>query len=693
MNEASQRGSWDALAVHLAEGVVLAGRFRLERAIGAGGMAEVWRAFDLHSERPVALKLLKAEVRSSAEAVQRLRREGEVLSALSHPAIVRVETYGQLESGVVFVAMELLEGETLGARMRRGPMQPAELAPIFAGTCAGLAAAHEKGIIHRDLKPDNIFLASSARLSSVKLLDFGISKVFGEARLTYTGEILGTPRYMSPEQLRAESDIDARVDIYALGVIAYEALVGRPPFLSSTPTELIVAILHGKIAPLSAVRPDLGPAIDAVVTRAMARVPQARYASATEFFAAFVNAAGLAQANVGFDIGRVRAPDALRTRAFGGIGDEPSASSSALAKPMNEARSDERTGVKSDDDLRPGTFSALALNDSSHDLKGPSKTLHVESVGEHAAEAARGHAHARRTESGPGNRGEPSGRSSRELVMPAAHVARTIIDRELPSFDPQRTSGFSSDSNASSSGTSARASWEHGEWADPNSSESPRSSRLARTLLAIAGLTAGAISAGVVMLSLELWERGEGAPIVNAPASTVLVAEDASVEPPLDASTNAASSPVPASSTTVDEPAARVEPREETSGSRPPEPQVRERRRVAQERVTDAEQHTSEREPSGTGVTEEQARPVHPIEAASRALAGGDPDACITILDDFIAHGGTPFALKRRADCSMRAGRREDAIRDYQRFCELVPDHPAVGTVREQLNGMGMSCP
>ena len=618
MNEASQRGSWDALAMHLAEGVVLAGRFRLERAIGAGGMAEVWRAFDLHTERTVALKLLKAEVRSSAEAVQRLRREGEVLSALSHPAIVRVETYGQLESGVVFVAMELLEGETLGARMRRGPMQPAELAPIFAGTCAGLAAAHEKGIIHRDLKPDNIFLVASAGAPTVKLLDFGISKVFGEARLTYTGEILGTPRYMSPEQLRAESNIDGRVDIYALGVIAYEALVGRPPFLSSTPTDLIVAILHGKIAPLSAVRPDLGPGIDAVVTRAMARVPQARYANATEFFSAFLSAAGLAQTNMNVDVERARV-GALRTQALGGMGEEP--------------RSGEGTSRRHHAELRPGTVRALTMNEPSHPESGPSGTLHVggtlhvESVGEHA-----------------------SGQDSRAQATPTASVARTLIEQELPSLPSQKP-------------------WERSPWIDPLSPEPATTSGRARILLAIAGLTAGAVSAGAVMFFLELWGRGSDSPIVNAPPDTEWVQEPSPSELPIDASSPA-----------LEE---EEEPSVEVSSAEPPrEPQVRERRRPV-------ERNAPERGSNGA----EQARPLQPLEAASRALAGGDPDACVTILDDFIEHGGTPFALKRRADCLMRAGRRADALRDYQRFCELVPDHPAVGTVREQLTGMGVSCP
>ena len=139
-----------------------------------------------------------------------------------------------------------------------------ELAPIVAGACGGLSAAHDAGIVHRDLKPDNLFLAETTQGMQVKLLDFGISKVTGSDKLTHTGEVLGTPRYMAPEQLSAERDLDGRTDVYALGVILYEALAGSPPFVASTPTDLIIAILHGKSAPLRSFRPDLGPDVEAM---------------------------------------------------------------------------------------------------------------------------------------------------------------------------------------------------------------------------------------------------------------------------------------------------------------------------------------------------------------------------------------------------------------------------------------------
>lgn len=264
----------------LSSGTLVAGRFRISRILGSGGMATVYEATDLATNGPIAIKLLRPAVAGHGEAIERLRREGEVLTALKHPAIVAIETFGKLDDGSLFLAMERLEGETLGARIRRlVTIAPEDLTKIVDATCAGLAAAHEKGVVHRDLKPENIFLCRVGDDEQVKLLDFGISKVYGSDKLTQTGQVLGTPRYMAPEQLSAERDLDGRVDVYALGVIMYEALTGQPPFLSSSPSDLIIAILQGKVAGLRGYRPDLSPAIEAVVARAMARAREARFAT------------------------------------------------------------------------------------------------------------------------------------------------------------------------------------------------------------------------------------------------------------------------------------------------------------------------------------------------------------------------------------------------------------------------------
>ncbi|MFK8000299.1 MAG: protein kinase [Polyangiales bacterium] len=270
------------------KGTVIAGRFRVEGPLGQGGMAHVVRATDLATKRPIALKLLKPEIAKDEQAVARLRREGEVLSKLDHPAIVGIETFGKLDDGRIFIAMELLKGETLGERIRRdGKLSPQDLSPVVTGAAAGLAAAHRNDVIHRDLKPDNVFLVGEP--IQVKLLDFGISKVFGLAKLTRTGQILGTPRYMAPEQLAADDDVDQRIDVYAMGVILYEALAGTPPFGGVNASELVVAIIRGRPVPLRTYCPTIDPALEAVVMRAISRSRDARFETALELAEAWVS--------------------------------------------------------------------------------------------------------------------------------------------------------------------------------------------------------------------------------------------------------------------------------------------------------------------------------------------------------------------------------------------------------------------
>ena len=317
-------------------GDVVAGRFRIEGELGSGGMARVFRVLDIATQRTFALKLLRPEIAKDEEAIARLRREGELLDRLDNPAIVGIETYGMLPDGRLFLVMELLEGQTLGERMRDAErLDPEELTPIVTGVAAGLHAAHQGGVVHRDLKPDNIFLAHAGTgQTQVKILDFGISKAVGFERLTRTGQVLGTPRYMAPEQLAADHDLDARVDVYAMGVILYEALAGQPPFVAVNPSDMIVAILHGKVTPLRVYRPELDDETLAVVSRAMARARDARYGSAHELAEAWVDAAQpLPSASP--------AKRGMRTKHQGG------------ADPIGQS------DAESSADLKPGTFSAL----------------------------------------------------------------------------------------------------------------------------------------------------------------------------------------------------------------------------------------------------------------------------------------------------------------------------------------------
>lgn len=320
-------------------GDVVAGRFRIDGELGSGGMARVFRVCDIATDQTFALKLLRPEIANDEEAIARLRREGELLDRLDNPAIVGIETYGKLADGRIFLAMELLEGQTLGELMReKTRLDPETLTPIVTGVVAGLHAAHQGGVVHRDLKPDNIFLArrqtERGTETQVKILDFGISKAVGFERLTRTGQVLGTPRYMAPEQLAADHDLDARVDVYAMGVILYEALAGQPPFVAVSPSDMIVAILHGKVTPLRVYRPELDDETLSVVSRAMARARDARYGSARELAEAWVDAAQPIASEPAAQRG-------MRTKALGG------------ADPVSF------DDAESSADLKPGTFSAL----------------------------------------------------------------------------------------------------------------------------------------------------------------------------------------------------------------------------------------------------------------------------------------------------------------------------------------------
>ncbi|HEY8427680.1 MAG TPA: serine/threonine-protein kinase [Sandaracinaceae bacterium] len=280
-------------------GQVIGGRFRIEREIGVGGMGAVYAAVDLLTGARIALKLMRAELAGDPRAVERFRREGAALAAVSHPAVVQIREVGELEDGSLYLAMELLEGETLAQRLKRqGRMSAEQLLPIVLGLADGLAAAHAGGIIHRDIKPSNIHLPDAAalahaeatgRLAPVKLVDFGVARMRGFSKVTSSGLAVGTVRYMAPEQLSGGA-VDERVDIYALGVVMYEALAGEHPFERTAGEDLIGAVLVGRVTPLSALRPDLPPAVTQVVHRAMARMPTERFASAPDLARAFEHA-------------------------------------------------------------------------------------------------------------------------------------------------------------------------------------------------------------------------------------------------------------------------------------------------------------------------------------------------------------------------------------------------------------------
>jgi TolB-like protein len=250
------------------------GRYAVTGILGEGGMGVVYAAYDDRLGRPVAIKMIKGSV-ADAEAAERMRREARAAAKVNHPAICQLYEIGE-EEGELFLAMELLQGESLAARIARGPIAVPEVGSIAIGMLSGVEALHAEGLIHRDLKPSNIFLTPHG----VKLLDFGLTIAMQSTsedtspRLTMAGTVLGTPQYAAPEQLRSEA-IDTRIDIFAAGAMIYEMLAGKPPFSGKSAVEVFHAILYEQPPALTG-----GPAVvalDRVIGRALAKRAVDRY--------------------------------------------------------------------------------------------------------------------------------------------------------------------------------------------------------------------------------------------------------------------------------------------------------------------------------------------------------------------------------------------------------------------------------
>ncbi|MFZ5891037.1 MAG: protein kinase domain-containing protein [Myxococcota bacterium] len=273
-----------------AVGNILAGKLRIVRPLGVGGMGAVFEVEHELTRHRRALKLLHPQMAGIPSVVERFLREASAAGRIGNPHIVETFDAGRLETGEPYIVMELLSGKTLAEILeQRGPLPIDAACDILIQACDAVSAAHAAGIVHRDLKPENLFLCGP-NLSFVKILDFGVSKfdsaTTGVDGLTLEGSPIGTPYYMSPEQVRGEKTIDARADVYALGVLFYECLTGRKPFVAETLPHLAVLIYQGKYATPSQVRSGLPPAADIVVSRAMASDRSERYATAAELAAA-----------------------------------------------------------------------------------------------------------------------------------------------------------------------------------------------------------------------------------------------------------------------------------------------------------------------------------------------------------------------------------------------------------------------
>ena len=277
----------------VAPGQVLAGKYRVERVLGAGGMGVVVAATHLELDQLVALKFLLPQFLENAEAVQRFTREARAAVRIRSENVAHILDVGRLEDGAPYIVMEFLEGQDLATRVEQlGPLAVEEAVDAVIQACDAIGEAHLLGIVHRDLKPANLFLTRRADGTPlVKVLDFGISKVttgLEQSQLTRTSGLIGSPYYMSPEQLTTPKDVDARTDIWSLGIILYELLSGAPPFDAEAMGQLVLTIMSEPVEPISPTRQDVPLGLDGVIATALAKNRVDRFQRIEEFAQALI---------------------------------------------------------------------------------------------------------------------------------------------------------------------------------------------------------------------------------------------------------------------------------------------------------------------------------------------------------------------------------------------------------------------
>ena len=265
---------------------IIDGTYKVLEQLGEGGMSYVYQAREINTGEMVAVKVLTPKLLADDTAMQRLRREAGLAMRLNHPNVCRILRLGETETGLIYLVMPYLNGEMLSDKEARvGPMTLEMGMPFLVQICEGLHHAHSLQIIHRDLKPENIMIVSDEGSERAVVMDFGLAKDRGSSslkKLTATGIVLGTPEFMSPEQVRGQ-DIDARSDVYALGILAFEMFTGKLPFEGRSAQEMMIARLRGKALPLRQHRPDLPSKLEKVLMKSMDTNPDKRYPSTKEF--------------------------------------------------------------------------------------------------------------------------------------------------------------------------------------------------------------------------------------------------------------------------------------------------------------------------------------------------------------------------------------------------------------------------
>lgn len=292
-------------------GTVIAGKYQVERVLGEGGMGVVLSAHHVDLGQRVALKFLQPHLASHPEVVERFLREARAGVKIAGENVVRVTDVGRLENGAPFMVMEFLEGTDLDQEIQaRGPLPITEVVDLLLQACLGVAEAHRAGVIHRDLKPANLFISTrSDGTRLLKVLDFGISKIVSndptDSGLTKTAMTMGSAYFMSPEQIRASKHVDARADVWALGVILYQALTGALPFEGPTQSAVMANALESNPAPVRQLRPDVPAELEAAVSRCLVKDREQRCPSVAELAAALAPFASARGAPISDRVSRV----------------------------------------------------------------------------------------------------------------------------------------------------------------------------------------------------------------------------------------------------------------------------------------------------------------------------------------------------------------------------------------------------